>query len=87
MIYKLTEGVPRRINALCDRALLVAFAKGSHRVTPEYIRQAKAELDGNFDRKPERGRFGMRKALTVAAVVVLLALAGYLGYMAGGSTP
>ncbi len=43
-IHRLTRGVPRRINLLCDRALLGAYATGKHEVDRAIIEQAAAEL-------------------------------------------
>ncbi|MCA9419994.1 MAG: hypothetical protein KC592_03180, partial [Nitrospira sp.] len=44
LIYAWSSGVPRRINQLCDRALLAAYAQGSHTVTPRMIWRASKEF-------------------------------------------
>jgi general secretion pathway protein A len=49
-IHALTGGVPRRINLLCDRALLGAYAHGQHEVTRETVDKAAQEVFG-----PPRG--------------------------------
>ncbi|HAT29454.1 MAG TPA: peptidoglycan-binding protein [Janthinobacterium sp.] len=43
-IYQLSKGVPRRINLLCDRALLGAYVEGRREVTPAILRKAAAEV-------------------------------------------
>jgi general secretion pathway protein A len=43
-IHALTGGVPRRINLLCDRALLGAYAHGQHRVTQDMVETAAREV-------------------------------------------
>ncbi|MEC4718487.1 AAA family ATPase [Noviherbaspirillum sp. CPCC 100848] len=43
-IHRLTGGVPRRINLLCDRAMLGAYAKGLATVDRDTIAAAGAEL-------------------------------------------
>lgn len=43
-IHRLTQGVPRRINLLCDRALLGAYAKGVHEIDRAILGQASEEL-------------------------------------------
>jgi len=43
-IYQQTTGIPRLINVLCDRALLVAFAAESKTVTHKHVKQAIAEV-------------------------------------------
>jgi general secretion pathway protein A len=45
-IHRLSGGIPRVINVVCDRALLGAFTREDHRVGPTYIRQAAAEVYG-----------------------------------------
>jgi len=44
LIYQQTEGVPRLINVLCDRTLLVAFAAESKSVKLKHVKQAIAEV-------------------------------------------
>jgi general secretion pathway protein A len=43
-IHRLTHGVPRRINLLCDRALLGAYAGNSREVTRTILRRAAGEV-------------------------------------------
>ena len=45
-IHQLTRGVPRRINLLCGRALLGAWANGLHRVDRSVVNQAATEVFG-----------------------------------------
>ena len=45
-IFKLTEGVPRLINVIADRALLGAYSHESRRVTRTLVRRAAAEISG-----------------------------------------
>jgi general secretion pathway protein A len=44
LIHRLTHGVPRRINLLCDRALLGAYVENSREVTPKILRRAAEEV-------------------------------------------
>jgi general secretion pathway protein A len=44
LIHRITHGVPRRINLLCDRALLGAYVENSAQVTPKILRRAAAEV-------------------------------------------
>ena len=43
-IHALTGGIPRRINVLCDRALLGAYAAGRHEASEEMVGQAAREV-------------------------------------------
>jgi general secretion pathway protein A len=44
LIHRLTHGVPRRINLLCDRALLGAYVENSREATPKILRRAAREV-------------------------------------------
>lgn len=50
-IHRISKGVPRRINLLCDRALLGAYVENKHQVTRNILRQAGAEV---FDHAASR---------------------------------
>ena len=70
-IHRLSGGIPRVINVVCDRALLGAFTREEHRVSPSFIRQAAAEVYGRPIAAP-----WLRWA-TVGAVAAALALVGF----------
>ena len=44
LIQEMTLGVPRRINRLCDLALMVAYAQDKSRIDAFTIETANAEL-------------------------------------------
>src|ERR1700756_2050427 len=45
-VFRLSHGVPRVINIVCDRALLGAYSLDRHRVTPALVRSAASEVFG-----------------------------------------
>src|SRR5690606_32322940 len=45
-VYRLSGGVPRVINVICDRALLGAYSRESRRVDRRTVRRAAAEVAG-----------------------------------------
>lgn len=45
-IYRATEGYPRLINMVCDRALLAAYARRSHTVNTTIVHEALGDLEG-----------------------------------------
>lgn len=58
-VARLSKGVPRRINLLCDRALLGAYAQGQRRVSAATVRQAAREVfDTQFRPQPAATRRG-----------------------------
>ncbi|MCC7596814.1 AAA family ATPase [Janthinobacterium sp. FW305-129] len=57
-IHALSKGVPRRINLLCDRALLGAYVENQPQVTRQILRRAAEEVFAE-EGKPAAGR-GLR---------------------------
>lgn len=72
-VFKLSQGVPRLVNVICDRALLGAYSQGSRIVNRRLIHRAAAEITGEPDLNT-----GWRWSLPVAgvAVITMLAIAG-----------
>jgi general secretion pathway protein A len=75
LVHKLSAGVPRLINVLCDRAMLGAFVEGKRRIEAPIVRKAAGEV------LPEEGLYapparGWRWA--AAAALLVLGLSGYL---------
>jgi len=56
VVFRLSRGVPRRINLLCDRALLGAYATNRMRVDPPIIEKAAREVFERPRRPKERPR-------------------------------
>lgn len=82
-IHRHTRGVPRRINLLCDRALLGAYAQGRSAVSASTLEQAAREVVGAA--KDDSRRAGKLRAAPVAAAAAaggVLALAAVLGWQA-----
>ncbi len=75
-VFQCSGGVPRRINLICDRALLTAFSEERGVVSPRDVNQAVAELAGMGE-----GQRNMRQTprnLIAATVMLLLfLLAGF----------
>lgn len=70
-IYKLSAGIPRMINILCDRALLGAYSSNAHVVTPAIVSAAANETLALADK---------RSSYLTASLAVL-----FLGCIAAGS--
>ncbi len=47
-IHRYSGGVPRLINAVCDKALLCGYVTGADRLTQQHVRRAIRELEGSF---------------------------------------
>jgi general secretion pathway protein A len=68
-VFRLSQGVPRLINVICDRALLGAYTVESRRVNRNMIRRAAVEITG----KTEEARWPRWAVpvISVAAAVVI----------------
>jgi len=74
-LRRLSRGVPRLINILCDRALLGAFVQGKRQIDRATLVQAAREVAG--DSRWTGARIAAVAALVIcAAVAVLIALPG-----------
>jgi general secretion pathway protein A len=77
LIHRLSGGVPRRINLLCDRALLGAYAQGRRQVDERLLQAAAREVFDAADVARSRGR---RAAPLAAALAAAALLAGAVAY-------
>ena len=51
LVYDFSEGIPRRINALCDRALLIAYTKNIVKIDRKIIRHAARDIGSEYFQK------------------------------------
>jgi general secretion pathway protein A len=68
-VFRLSQGVPRLINVICDRALLGAYAQESRHVTGRLIRQAAAEVKGQLEKSPWIRRTAIAAGLVGVAII------------------
>lgn len=87
-LYREARGIPRLINVICDRVLLVGYAEGRHQITSSMMAKAIAEIAG--ERRQLRHRrlrvaaFGAGLAAVIAAAA-LFAARGRWGSVSAGS--
>ncbi len=85
VIHRLTRGVPRDINKICDAALLIAFVEETGTVTTKHVREAMRTVDAREMGLRLRGTrsSGPWQRLWVGAgavvVIVAVVLAAYIG--------
>ncbi|QDZ26727.1 ExeA family protein [Noviherbaspirillum sp. UKPF54] len=83
-IHQLTQGVPRRINLLCDRALLGAYAGGKREVDRQIVATAALELFGAL---APVNRKGARRRRTALAGLAGMMMAGAAAWTLGKGDP
>jgi len=72
LVHRLSQGIPRLINLICDRALLAAFSVRANRVTPDMVAHAAQTLDLRPASRSGRA-LTWRVSLMASAAVALLA--------------
>jgi general secretion pathway protein A len=73
-IHKVSGGVPRLINVICDRALLGAYAGEKKGVDASTVRRAAREVRGLMSRPRSLRRLGWVSAVALATAVVAASL-------------
>jgi general secretion pathway protein A len=73
-IHRLSGGIPRLINVLCDRAMLGAYVEGKPQVDKKVVRKAAKEVLAEERAAPQSGSSRMPPVLAVS-LLLLLALA------------
>jgi general secretion pathway protein A len=68
-VFRLSQGVPRLINVICDRALLGAYSIERRRVNRGMIRRAASEITGKTD-KAKWPRWAIPLVGVAAAIVI-----------------
>ncbi|MCL4104027.1 UNVERIFIED_CONTAM: hypothetical protein GTU68_034889 [Idotea baltica] len=85
-LFKITRGIPRLINVLCDRVLLGAYGQNTLRANKSMLREAAREVMG--DVQPASEDSGYRKAIAVLVLfcVLLVAASTWLYFNAASTS-
>ena len=83
-VFKLSQGVPRLINVICDRALLGAYSRESRRVTRTLVKRAAAEISGKAYTSP---LLQWATPIMVTAGVLLVVIGAWSLYSERASGP
>jgi general secretion pathway protein A len=79
VLHRLSGGIPRLINLICDRALLAGYSVQTDRITPDMVRHAANSLELQPSFRPRWQWLRSWSALAAGAAVVLLASASGVG--------
>ena len=82
-VYQLSRGVPRRINLLCGRALLGAYASGQRQISKDPVDKAAAEVFGSLLTSPSGSL--QKPRLRPARRLVPVVMAGVIGVAVGAA--
>jgi len=80
-LYDHTRGNPRRINAVCDRALLIAYTGEKHIITKRMIKNAIKDLRGGTrSGQTLEGRSRGVTPITITLLILLMITAAFAGW-------
>ncbi|PCH60668.1 MAG: AAA family ATPase [SAR86 cluster bacterium] len=80
LLYKFSQGVPRLVNVLCHKAMMVAFGKGDKLIKASHMRLAISDTEGIEVVSNSRKLYYVAvtsMAVTVAVILVVYSLRGY----------
>ena len=83
-VHRLSGGIPRLINLICDRALLAGYSIKTNRITPDMVVHAAKSLDLQPAAAPSR--FGLPRLTWRASLLASAAVALFASAMAVGAT-
>jgi general secretion pathway protein A len=73
-IFEYSKGIPRRINAICDRALLIAYTRDTLSIDKKMIRQTVDDIGRNYLTKEIHSGKDNNKLLTFILIFLILIL-------------
>ncbi len=79
-IFTYSKGNPRRINAVCDRALLIAYTKEIHSISGKIIAKAIYDVRGKMTDLQTNNFFGVRTVFAGLFAVLLVATTAFAGW-------
>jgi general secretion pathway protein A len=72
-VHRLSAGVPRLVNLICDRSLLAGYVRGSRTITAGMVRQAAEEVGG----EPRPAAFRWHHGLIATGLTLALAVLAF----------
>ena len=80
-LYGCSQGNPRRINGVCDRALLIAYSKDESTISKKTMQKAIEDVRGDAAVGPAQRSYWSQKRATALSVllVLLLVMVGGIG--------
>jgi len=83
LIYGLSRGVPRRINAICDRALLIAYGRDLRTIDRRLVRAAVRDIGPGYLTEADVRRRAVLTFLVVLLAALLILAALTIGFWGG----
>jgi general secretion pathway protein A len=78
LIYRYSHGIPRRINAICDRAMLIAYTKEKADIDWKTVWDAIRDIGRNYLTKEVPYRAGNLLTILIILAILAAALTGFI---------
>ena len=73
-IHGYSGGIPRRINAICDRALLIAYSRDSNVISRNLVREAVSDIGSGYLTDKANSRRKRERLLLLSALIIIILL-------------
>jgi general secretion pathway protein A len=73
-LYGCSQGNPRRINGVCDRALLIAYSKDESTISKKTMQKAIEDVRGDVPIGPSQRNYRSQKRATALSLIIVLLL-------------
>jgi len=83
LLYKLSNGIPRLINVICDRALLGSYVENQYAVNPSILKKAATEVFGELKNVEQNKKNKPRLYVLATAasfIIIIFAVLYYFTY-------
>ena len=78
-IYTYSQGNPRRINVVCDRALLIAYSKDEFTISKGTVQKAIKDIRGDLKYQPRLSRRFRKSSARLSILLLLLMIVAGFG--------
>ncbi len=78
-LFKASQGIPRLINILCHKSLMVAYGQGARVITEDIIKLAISDTE-DTQLRSTKAPWWRRLVASFAAIAVIASVSGYVSY-------
>jgi general secretion pathway protein A len=78
IIFKYSKGIPRRINAICDRALLIAYTKDTNSINKKMIKDTVNDIGKTYLTKDSYSSKRRNKYLMFLIIFLIFTVSGLI---------
>jgi len=73
-IHSYSKGIPRRINAICDRALLIAYSRDTNTISRDLVRKAVSDIGSGYLTDKIISQRKRKRLLLLSGLIIIIFL-------------